>query len=271
MRANQQAFGESIIVRLKDQSWLENQRFAGKVAGKALCILEAEVKNKTRRSLLELDKIAHDYIVGQGCLPTFLGYKGFPNCACISTNKQLVHGIPTNYHLQDGDTVSFDLGATYKGCIADTAITCVYGERSEKQKRLIDATKIALQKGIDAIVVGKRLGVIGQAIYKYATEQGFGVIVPYGGHGICTTAGGIGIPHASPFVSNRSTENEGIRLTSGMVLAIEPMLTVGSTKTSTSSDGWTVMCEAESSAHEEHTIFIREDGVVEIITNREGL
>ena len=267
MDAPKGLFADNNLIRLKDENWLEKQRVAGKVSAKALILLEQEVKNRTTKSLLELDKLAETYIRDNQCEPTFLGYHGFPNSTCISVNKKLVHGIPTDYKLQDGDLVSFDLGATYQGAIADTAITCTYGETKSKYIDLINATKESLRLGIEAAKIGNRLGCIGEAIYKYANSKGYGVIDKYGGHGIDMTDDGIGIPHAPPFVANKSSHNEGIRIVPGLVIAIEPMLTIGSTKTYTDKDGWTVWCEAEMSAHEEHTLFIHEN-IIEIITDR---
>lgn len=258
------------FVKLKNDSWLEKYRIAGRIAGETLSLLSREVEKGTMKSLLELDKLAGEYIKDNDCEVTFCGYHGFPSNCCISVNRQLVHSIATNYVLQEGDMVSFDLGATYQGAIGDTALTLIYGKpKSENHLRIIKDTEESMMKGIAAIEVGKRLGCIGEAIWKYAHNKGYGVITHYGGHGICATEDGVGIPHAEPFVSNRSTSNEGIRLENGMVLAIEPMLTSGSTKTWIDGDGWTVNCEADLSAHAEHSIFIHDDKV-EILTERKN-
>lgn len=262
---------KSDFIKLKDEQWLNNQRIAGKVAAGALSLLENLVKNKTTKSLIELDKIAEEYIIENRCTPTFLRYKGFPNSVCISVNNQLVHGIPTDYKLKEGDVVSFDLGATYNGSIGDTAITCVFGEpKSKEHIKGIEIANLCLSNAIAAISIGKRLGVIGNAIYKTARNNGFNVIEHYGGHGICSTKNNIGIPHASPFVSNKSKPDEGIRIVSGMTLAIEPLLIPFnySTETKVGADGWTVYTK-DVSFHTEHTIFINENGV-EIITRREN-
>src|SRR5688572_2444687 len=120
-------FTSNSLVRLKSDHWLNRQRVAGKVVADTLTLLEQLVKNKTTQSLLELNKIAEEYITNNNCTCTFKGFKGFPAGVCISINKQLVHGIPTDYKLQDGDVVSFDLGATFEGAIADSALTCIYG------------------------------------------------------------------------------------------------------------------------------------------------
>lgn len=259
-----ESFGVNNYITLKNNDWLEKQRVAGKVVAATLLLLENEIKNKTKCSLLQLNKIAEEYILSQDCDLTFKGYKGFPAGVCISVNKQLVHGIPTNYYLQDGDVISFDLGATYKGAIADSALTCIYGNsKSEQHNILIKTTQESLAKGIESINISKRLGCIGHAIYKHTKKYGFGLITKYGGHGLEWNS-----PHASPFVENKSELESGIRIQPGLSIAIEPMLVIGSPETWTSPDGWTVLTN-NIGAHAEHTIFIHEDHV-EVITWREN-
>lgn len=267
MRTNapKELFTENSLVRLKDKDWLEKQRVAGRIAAETLLLLEDYVKNKTTLSLLALNEIAEQHIIKKGGVPTFKSYKGFPAGVCISVNKEMVHGIPKDYYLKDGDIVSFDLGVTVEGAIADTAITCIYGQpKSDRHVQLVKATEESLMRGIQAIEVDKRLGVIGQAIYKYAHGQGFSVINNYGGHGLDWN-----IPHAAPFVENKSDATKGIRIQPGLSIAIEPMLTLGSTHTTTLDDGWTVVTP-DLSAHFEHSIFVHEDHV-EIITDRSKL
>lgn len=248
---------------LKDNTWLENQRVAGKVVSKALTTLKEIVKEKHNYSTLELSKIAEDIIVKEKCTPTFKGYKGFPESCCISVNKQLVHGIPNNYKLQDGDVVSFDLGATFEGAIADSAITCIYGDPKKiEHVNLIENTKKSLNEAIKSIKVGKQLGCIGETIYKIGSNNNYGVVLNYGGHGI-----GPG-PHEFPFVCNKDYSNNGIRFTPGVTIAIEPLFVLGGdSSTRVLDDGWTVLAK-DICAHTEHTIFINEDNV-EIITWRE--
>lgn len=259
---NKSSFGGTGFFTLKGQDWLEKQRIAGRIAANALTTLQKEVENKTTKSLIELNNIIEELITNAGGFPTFKGYKGFPAGVCISVNKQLVHGIPTDYKLQDGDIVSFDLGVTIDGAIADTAITCIYGEpKNERHVKLVKATEEALTRGIQAIAVGNRLGCIGHAIGRYAKGQGFNVINNYGGHGLDWDT-----PHAPPFVANKADLEDGFRIQPGLAIAIEPMLVLGSTFTQTSSDGWTVMTD-DVGAHFEHSIFVHEDRV-EIITDR---
>lgn len=255
-------FANNMLVSLKDDKWLAHQRIAGRIASDALIFLEKQVSEKTTKSLLELNSEAEKLITDAGGICTFKNYKGFPAGVCISVNKQLVHGIPTDYKLQEGDLVSFDLGVTIEGAIADTAITCIYGDpKSEKHIHLIKATEEALMSGISAIQVGRRLGCIGSAIYQVVKNNGFSVINNYGGHGLDWD-----IPHAAPFVANRAMETEGIRIQTGLAIAIEPMLVIGSPSTTTGIDGWTVST-LDIGAHFEHSIFVHED-YVEIITDR---
>ena len=252
---------------LHDNNFLEKQRVAGKVVAKCLNHLEQRVKDKTQLTLKQLSQEAEQIILENNCAPTFKNYKGFPESVCISINKQLVHGIPTDYKLQEGDLVSFDLGATFENAIADSAITIIYGEpKSERDVKLIQSTEECLYKAIESIKVGNKIGCIGNAIFKHAKNNGFNVIENYGGHGIGLTKDGEGLAHAFPFISNKSNADEGIRIVPGLSIAIEPLLTYGSNKTKILDDNWTVTTENNNS-HFEHTLFIHED-YVEIITDR---
>jgi len=265
MNAPKELFSENSLVRLKDKDWLEKQRVAGRIAAETLLLLEGFVKGRTFHSLIALNEVAEHYIIKNGGTPTFKGYKGFPAGVCISVNKEMVHGIPKDVVLDDGDIVSFDLGVTYQGAIADTAITCIFGTpHSERHVTLVKATEECLMKGIEAIQVGKRLGVIGNAISRHAKTYGFGVINNYGGHGLDWD-----IPHAPPFVENKSDDSRGIHIQPGLAIAIEPMLVLGSTATTTLNDGWTVVTP-DLSAHFEHSVFVHQDHV-EIINDRSKL
>lgn len=267
MRTNapKELFTENSLVRLKDENWLIKQRAAGKIAAGALSLLEKAILDRGHFTALDLNEMAEKYITDKGGSLTFKNYKGFPAGVCISINKEMVHGIPKNYVIQDGDLVSFDLGVTIEGAIADTALTCIYGQpKSERHVQLLKTTEESLVQGIKAIEVGKRLGVIGAAIYKHAHSRGFGVINNYGGHGLDWN-----IPHAPPFVENKSDSTKGIRIQPGLAIAIEPMLTLGSISTTTLADGWTVVTP-DLSAHFEHSIFVHKDHI-EIITERTNL
>jgi len=265
---NSQPFSENTFVKLKDDSWLQKQRVAGSVTSKTLQLLEGLVKEKTTKSLKELNAIAEEFIVSNGCTPTFKNYHGFPAGVCISVNEQVVHGIPLDRILQEGDVVSFDLGSTFEGVVADSALTCIFGEpKDERHVALVDACEESLALAIRAMRLNSRLGVIGSAIYKHGKSKGFTVITAYGGHGIDMGENQQQIPHASPFVSNKANFNEGIRIQQGLTIAIEPLLTLAETdETSIHSDKWTICCK-DVSAHNEHTIFVRSDGV-EVLTYR---
>lgn len=256
-------FAHNSLISLKGKDWLDKQRVAGKIAAQALLLLKTEVEKCSGTLTTKyLNDLAETFIEKEGAICTFKNYHRFCCGVCISVNKEMVHGIPSDYVLQNGDLVSFDLGATYQGAIADTAITCIYGTpKSDRHIQLIRDTEEALMRGIAAISVGKRLGVIGQAISKFGHSKGYGVINNYGGHGLDWDT-----PHAAPFVHNKSNDREGIRIVEGLSIAIEPMLTLGSTSTSTLADGWTVVAP-DLNCHFEHSVFVHQD-YVEIITDR---
>lgn len=257
------AFASNGYFNLKGQDWLEKQRVAGKVVADSLSILESLVVQATPWTALELNKMIEDYILDHKCTATFKGYKGFPAGVCVSINKELVHGIPKDYHFQEGDVISFDLGATYEGAIADSALTCIFGQpKIERHVKLLEATKEALMAGIAAIKVGDHLGVIGNAIQNIAKKHKFASVTQYGGHGLDWNT-----PHAAPFVSNKAETNEGIRIQPGLAIAIEPMFVIDSSITKVSDDGWTVVTN-DIGAHFEHSVFVHKDGSVEIITDR---
>ncbi len=253
---------ESQYIWLHGEEWVKRQRIAGQCASEVMGLLTNLVKEKTSLSLIEIDKLAETEILKRGCSPTFKGYKGFPNAICQSVNKQIVHGIATDYRLQEGDLISFDFGATFEGAIADTAITLIYGEPKLKEHlRLLETTQECLYNAIRAIKPGKRLGIIGNAVYKTATNAGFNVVQNLGGHSISWNQ-----PHAFIFVSNKSSPEEGIRIQPGLTLAIEPLLTIGDTKTTIDKDGWTISCPGIN-AHYEHSIMIHSDRI-EIMSYR---
>lgn len=252
---------KSQFIQLKDDEWLKNQKVAGCVLAAFMKDAIHDIQNKKPNiSLSSLNESADKYIRSFDCTPTFLNYKGFPGAICTSVNEQLVHGIPSDYVLQDGDVVTLDFGVTYKGAIADAAFTAVYGEPKSKEiARMLQTCQNALRKAIRAIKPNKNLGVIGSTIHKETKNSGFGLVTKYGGHGI-----DLNKPHAPPFVANKAQENEGIRIQSGLTIAIEPMLTLGSPHTRTLDDGWTVVTP-NIGCHFEHTVFIK-DNETHIIT-----
>ena len=263
MRHNNNKIRTQSLVNLKDEKWLWRQKRAGRCVAQIHRTFIDMVREEKRPnlSLKDIEKMALSVMDIHDCTPTFQGYKGFPGAVCLSVNSNMVHGIPTDYVLQDGDVVRLDLGATFEGAIADAAYTCIYGEpKSKEHVRLLKTCKGALQAGIDAIEIGKHLGVIGNAIHKYCKDSGFGLITNYGGHGIDYDT-----PHAEPFVANKERPDAGIRIQAGLSIAIEPMLVIGDTRTKVESDNWTVSTPGIN-CHFEHSVTIMEDGKKHMIT-----
>jgi methionyl aminopeptidase len=208
----------------------------------------------------DLDKIVRKEYARRGVTPTFLGYHGYPATICISVNEELVHGIPGDRVIQEGDLVSLDLGATYKGFVGDSALTFGVGEITPEAQRLIDVTRESLWTGIRAARAGERLGVVSNAIGEYIESQGYGVVREYVGHGVGRQM------HEEPQVPNYGPRDKGPVLRKGMVLALEPMVTVGDYRTKKHADGWTVSTlDGSLCAHYEHTIAIT-DGEAEVLT-----
>lgn len=255
---------KSHLINLKDQTWFDNQKHAGQCVAKILTECKKIVLSKEANlSLKKFEEVTYTYMNEFKCEPTFKDYRGFPSALCTSVNNQIVHGIVTDYVLQDGDVVKLDLGATYNGAIADSAITCIYGTpKSKEHIRVTEACDKALQVGINAVKIGNRIGAIGEAIHKFAKNTEFGLITEYGGHGIDTNK-----PHAAPFIANKAKANEGVRIQPGFTIAIEPMLVIGPPHTKELKDKWTVITPGVG-AHFEHTLFVKPDDTVHIITER---
>jgi methionyl aminopeptidase len=193
-------------------------------------------------------------------IPAFLGYHGYPATVCVSLNDEIVHGIPDEREIKDGDIVSMDLGCIYKGFVADAAVTVGVGAVSPEAQRLIEVTRQALERGIGAARAGTRLGEIGAAIQGYVEGEGFSVVREYVGHGVGRQM------HEDPQVPNYGSPDSGPMLREGMVIAIEPMVNAGDWRTKRDSDNWTVRTlDGSLSAHFEHTIAVR-DGEAEVLT-----
>ena len=238
------------MVYLKTPEEIELLRKSNILVGKTL----AEVAKAIRIGIttLELDKIAEDFIRSNGALPGFLGYQGFPNTLCISVNEQVVHGIPSDYALKDGDIVSVDCGTIIDGFYGDSAYTFCVGNVDPKVKKLLDTTKESLYKGIEQARHGKRLGDIGYAIQQYCQAAGFSVVREMVGHGIGRDM------HEDPEVPNYGKRGQGLQLREGMVIAIEPMINMGNRGIVFERDGWTIRTiDRKPSAHFEHTIAIQ--------------
>lgn len=244
------------MVSVKSQTDLAKMREAGKIAGGALKLAGESVR--AGMTTKELDKIVHDYIVGCGAKPSFLGYGGFPGSACISINNEVIHGIPSaKRKICDGDIVSVDVGAFYNGFHGDTCATFPVGHISEEAKHLLQITEESLYEGIKAAVVGARIGDISHAVETYCTSRGLAVVKQFVGHGIGREL------HESPEVPNYGKAGHGVRLVSGMTICIEPMINIRGEDVRVQPDGWTVLTQSGSlSAHFEHAIAITPSGPV---------
>ncbi len=202
-------------------------------------------------STLTLDKIVYEFIHDNGAVPGFLNYNGFPNSACISVNDVVVHGIPTDYRLQDGDIVSIDIGAYKNGMHGDSCYTFEVGNVSDEVKNLLKVTRESLFCGIEMAVAGNRIGDIGHAVQLHAEKAGYGVVRELVGHGIGRDL------HESPEVPNYGRKGTGPKIENGMCLAIEPMITMGKRFIRQDKDGWTIRtADKKPAAHFEHTVAI---------------
>lgn len=243
------------MIQLKNREQLELMRQAGRITGEAL--LKAGEAVREGVTTRKLDGIIRAYIESCGAIPSFLGYGGFPSSACISVNDEVIHGIPSDRVLQEGDIVKIDVGACYRGYHGDSARTFPVGRVSAEAKRLITATRDSFYKAIEKAVPGNRLGDIGHAVESHVTEFGYSVVRQYVGHGIGRSL------HEQPDVPNYGKPGHGPRLMRGMVLAVEPMVNVGAPEVRVLQNGWTVVTvDGSLSAHFEHTVAITEDGPV---------
>ena len=223
-------------------------------------LLYMEDKVKPGVSTKKLDEFVHDYIVKHGAKPSFLGYGGFPASACISIDDVVVHGIPSERRLEEGMIVGVDVGAILNGWQSDAARTFLVGEVSAEKRRLVDTTRESFFKGVEQFRDGGRLGDISHAIQVYNEERGYSMVRDLVGHGIGREM------HEDPQVPNFGRAGHGVRLAVGMVLAIEPMVNMGTWKVETLDDGWTcVTQDGMPSAHYENTVALTENGA-EILT-----
>ena len=244
------------MIVLKTSRELSIMRKAGKISQTALRLAGEAVQPGTSR--WELDKIVHSYITKMGATPSFLHYNGFPASACISVNDVVINGIPKKETiLKRGDIVSIDVGACYKGFNGDNAWTFPCGEISEEAKALLDATERSLFLGIEKARPGNRVGDVGRAVQEYVEARSYSVVREFTGHGVGAEM------HEDPSVPNYGTPGRGVRLTAGMVIAIEPMINQGRREIEVKPDGWTVVTKDGSlSAHFEHTVAITPQGPV---------
>jgi len=261
-------FDNTFILPLEDNEWYEKLKLAGQSYVRQIKKIEDIIGDKVHITTLEISRFIGDEIRKEGYYPTFKNYRGFPEDLCLSVNKELVHSYGKNDFLQEGDVVTFDFGVTIDDVSVDAARTYIYGKcKNEMHQKMIDVSKMCIDNAISSIVVGKKIGEIGSAIYKTAKNNGFNVINSLGGHAISRDGNGNSKIHSPPFISNKSLPNEGIRFYPGMTLAIEPLLVPFncSTDIKKGSDGWTIYSE-DISCHWEDTVFIHQDGNVEIMT-----
>ena len=235
---------------------------AGRITAQALLAAREQVREGV--STYELDRIIRNTIEREGAKPSFLGYCGFPGSACISINDEVIHGIPSKSRiLKEGDIVKIDVGAYYKGFHGDSARTYAVGRVSEEAERLIKATEESFYAGIAAVKNGNRIGDVGCAIDTLVKGYGYSTVKKYIGHGIGKEL------HESPDVPNFGTAGRGVRICSGLALAIEPMVNVGTDKVIELADGWTVKtADGKLSAHYENTVVLTDNGLL-ILTELE--
>jgi methionyl aminopeptidase len=248
------------MVTRKSRQEIDKMRRAGRIVAEVLALVESELKPGV--STGQLDRIAERYIRGQGATPSFKGYHGYPATLCISIDDEVVHGIPGERIIREGQIVSIDAGAIYQGWHGDSARTFVVGGPKPDAEELVETTRAAMMAGIAAAVPGARIGDIGAAVEGEVQRRGhgYGIVRQYVGHGIGTAM------HEEPQVPNFGVPNRGMQLVPGICLAIEPMFTLGGHEVETRPDGWTVVTRDGSlAAHFEHTIAVTDHGP-EILT-----
>ena len=245
-------------IKLKSDKDIATMRIAGRIVAEVLQVLKNSVQPgmKTR----ELDVIAARELKRLGAKPSFKGYYGYPASLCVSINEEIVHGIPGDRVIKNGDIVSMDVGSIYDGFQGDSALTVGVGDISPKAIELMRVTEGALAAGISVVHDGAKLGDIGAAVQEYAESRGFSVVREYTGHGIGRQM------HEDPMIPNFGTRGTGIELKKGMTLAIEPMVNIGDWHTKPGKDGWVVYtADGSLSAHFEHTIVVT-DGEPKVLT-----
>jgi methionyl aminopeptidase len=241
-----------VIIR-KSAHEIELMARAGEVVAGTLALMQERLEPGV--SMIELDAIADEFIASQGGIPTSKGYKGYPAAMCISPNAMIVHGIPGEYRAKEGDIISFDVGVTKDGMIADSAATFPVGEISSEAQRLLDVCKAALEAGIDAALVGAKVEAISGAVQTTTEEAGFSVVRNLVGHGVGR------FYHEEPQIPNFVSSYAGPELREGMTLAIEPMITAGGPTVYEHDDGWSISTtDGSLAAHFEHTVAISKEG-----------
>lgn len=248
------------MISIKSEREIELLRIAGEITGSTHKYLEQFIKPGITTK--ELDKLAYDYIISRDAYPSFKNYNGYPGSICTSVNEEVVHGIPSNRKLKEGDIISIDIGACYKGYHGDSAWTYAVGKVSDKKSYLMKHTEESLFKGLEQVKPGNHVGDIGYAVEDYATKHNLGVVKELVGHGVGNHL------HEEPDVPNYGKKGNGPILKEGMVIAVEPMLNLGTADVYILDDDWTIItADDKPSAHFEHTVLITKDGY-EILTKR---
>ena len=242
------------MVSLKTSKELSDMKLSCQISAQALKLAGELIRPGV--STAHVNKMVHEFIVSQGAKPTFLGYGGFPAACCISINDEVIHGIPSDRIIREGDIVSVDVGAAINGYTGDNAATFAAGAVSEEARKIMEVTEQCLYKAIEAAQPGNRLGDVGYAVQSYAESFGFAVVRDFVGHGVGKKL------HEAPEVPNYGTPGRGLRLMPGMTLAIEPMINVKGSAVKTLKDGTVLTASGSLSAHCEHTIAITADGPV---------
>ena len=245
---------------IKNENAIKLMAHSGKILSSCMLMLQNSIK--PGMSTLELDKLAHKYIISNGARPSFLGLYGFPNTLCISINEEVIHGIPSAKRIiKEGDLVSVDAGAIYKGFHSDMARTFIIGDVSQDKRLLVERTKQSFFEGIKYAKTGCRISDISHAIEEYINQFSYGIVREYTGHGVGREL------HESPEIPNYGRPGHGVRIVNGMTLAIEPMITLGGDGVKVLSDGWTTVTRDGSfAAHYENTVAII-DGEPVILTD----
>lgn len=250
------------MITIKSKSEIEKMKIAGEITYGALCAVEEAVRPGVTTA--ELDKIADKYIRSKGCTPSFKGYGGFPGSICASVNDEIIHGFPSKRVLNEGDIVSVDVGACYKGYNGDAARTFAVGKISDEAQRLIDVTKQSFFEGIQFAHEGCRIHEVSAAIQNYVEKNGFSVLRKYCGHGVGAEL------HEDPEIPNYVTSARGVRIKAGMCLAIEPMVCQFDYHTYVASNEWTVITkDGGLTAHYENSVLIT-NGTPFLLTLPEG-
>ena len=241
------------MVHIRSESEISKISKSCQIVADTLLMLEEYVQEGVKIS--KLDSLAEEFIRSHGARPAFKGYMGFPSTLCVSVDHAVVHGIPGDSYLKNGQIVGIDCGAELNGYFGDHAKSFPVGEIDQNKKKLLDVTSESLAKAIDKAIPGNFVGDIGFTVQKHAEENGFSVVRELVGHGIGSQL------HEEPQIPNFGIEKQGYQLKSGMCIAIEPMINAGKKEVYTSDDGWTIYTEdGQPSAHFEHTIAITDNG-----------